>query len=124
VTDVITVSDGGSCTLPESQTLRKVKEYTYGNFNIKINNVESFVFSPTFIIMKSRRVAGCFFDVDTEYPEGGAVIISDTVIPDSNFLEVAIVYMAPEGGSFTYLIEVTREAEYIPDSNCYLASLR
>jgi|GEM_PF-465571 len=122
--NAIAVADGRSYSLPESQTLRKVKEYTYGSFNIRLNNVENFVFSPD--VYEYEVTVGpktAFLDVDTEYPEGGKVYISDTVIPDSGFLEVSIVYVEPDGSSFTYIIEVRREAEYIPDSNCYLESL-
>lgn len=122
--NAIVVAGGSSYTLPESQTLRKVREYTHGSFNIKINNVENFVFSPN--IFEYEVTVGpktAFLDVDTEYPEGGKVYISDTVIPDSGFLEVSIVYVDPDGSSFTYYIDVKREEEYIPDSNCYLESL-
>jgi len=122
--DIIVVTDRSSYTLPASQTLRTVKEHTHGNFNISINNVSGFTFSPDVYKYDVTVSSGmAFLDVDTEYPEGGSVIISDTVIPDNNYLEVVIVFIDPEGGSYTYYINVTREVEYIPDTNCYLESL-
>lgn len=122
--DVIAVSSESSYTLAKTQTLRRVMQRTDSEFNIIINNAKHFNFAPdVYNYNVSVEADTAFLDIDAQYPKGSNVLISDNIIPDSNYLEVRVVYINPEGDSNTYLINVTREEEYIPDKNCYLSDL-
>ena len=122
--NIIAVSGGLSYSVLGSQTLRRVNLRSNGEFKLKINNADNFVFSKDIfeydIIVKSSVAA---LDIDYEYPFGASCIVGNTIIPDNDVLEIMVIYKDPEGESFTYTINVKREKEVIPDNNCYLSYL-
>ena len=124
LSDTITVSDVVSRTLPGSQTVRTVMQRENNDFNLIINNADKFTFSKDIseynIAVKSDVAA---LDIEVQYPQGATVIISDTIIPESDYLEVRVIYTDPDNNYYVYIICVTREKEYNPDTNCYLESL-
>jgi hypothetical protein len=96
-----------------------------GEFSIRINNAREFEFSADiydYRITVDHTVAA--LDIEADYPAGASVIISDTVIPESDRLSVSVIYIDPDGNSYNYYIDVTREEEYIADGNAYLSFLK
>ncbi|PKM62820.1 MAG: hypothetical protein CVU97_03240, partial [Firmicutes bacterium HGW-Firmicutes-21] len=124
VADIIAVNGGVSNSLSKTQTLRTVQQRIEGDFNIKINNTKDFVFSKDiydYKITVEHNVA--VVDIEVEYPNGASVVISDTIIPENDKLSIRIIYIDTDSKSYNYYINVTREKEYIPSSNCFLKSL-
>lgn len=124
INNTVAVINGVSYTLANSQTQRMVEERPDSDFKIIINNAEDFVFDKNvFEYDVTVEHMQAFLDIETLHPQNASVIISNPVIPDSGFLEVRVIYVEPDGNSYTYIINVTRKDEYIQDDNCYLANL-
>ncbi len=123
--DFLAVSLGGiTQALPPAIAERTINGRKDDDFNIKINNAEGFFFSEDvyeYEITVDHTVA--VLDIETDYPKGGRIFISDTVIPDSDRLSVSILYIDPDGNSHTYYIGVIRKPEVIKSDNNYLSDL-
>ncbi len=108
----------------ESVKTAVVQRRTASDFSMEISNAEYFVFNPT---VRNYSVTVPFdavtLDISADYPEGGKLDISDTVIPETDELTVNIRYTSPEGVSTDYRIYVTRSAEKILANDPYLSSL-
>lgn len=101
-----------------------VKRRTASDFSMDITNAEYFTFNPT---VRNYYVDVPFdavtVDIVTDYPDGGKLDISDTVIPESDQLTVNIRYTSPAGVSTDYKIHVTRSSEEILSNDPFLATL-
>ena len=101
-----------------------VKKRTSADFSIRINNAEYFVFNPT---IRNYSVTVPFdavnLDIEFDYPEGGIIVYSDTVIPESDELTVSIKYTSPEGVSTNYKIQVIRREQELLNGDPFLESL-
>lgn len=101
-----------------------VKKRTSADFSIRINNAEYFVFNPT---IRNYSVTVPFdavnLDIEFDYPEGGIIVFSDTVIPESDELTVNIKYTSPAGVSTNYKIQVIRREQELLNGDPFLESI-
>ncbi|MBQ3597994.1 MAG: S8 family serine peptidase [Clostridia bacterium] len=101
-----------------------VKKRTSADFSIRINNAEYFVFNPT---IRNYSVTVPFnavnLDIEFDYPEGGIIVLSDTVIPESDELTVNIKYTSPTGVSTNYKIQVIRREQELLNGDPFLESI-
>lgn len=119
------VTVGGKVQLSEEVIKTSViQRRTASDFKIEIPNAEYFSFNPTvrnyYITVPYDAVSP---DIILDYPDGGIVYCSDTVIPESDELTVSIRYTSPSGVSTEYKIFVTRAGEPSLSSDAYLSSL-
>ncbi|MBR6507335.1 MAG: S8 family serine peptidase [Clostridia bacterium] len=105
-------------------TTSTVKKRTSADFSIKINNAEYFVFNPT---IRNYSVTVPFdavnLDIEFDYPDGGMIVYSDTVIPESDELTVNIKYTTPAGVSTNYKIQVIRREQELLNGDPFLESI-
>lgn len=110
-----------------SETVTKVsavKRRTSADFSIRINNAEYFVFNPT---IRNYSVTVPYdavnLDIEFDYPDGGIIVLSDTVIPESDELTVNIKYTSPAGVSTNYKIQVIRREQELLNGDPFLESI-
>ncbi len=108
----------------KTERISEIKKRTAGEFSIKVNNAEYFVFNPS---IRSYYVNVPYDAVNVEleldYPEGGFVDTTNTVIPESDTLTVVIRYTSPAGVSTDYRLYVTRSSAVKKSDDAYLSSL-
>ncbi len=116
--------NGSVVSSAESVKTAYVKKRTSADFSIKINNAEYFVFNPA---IRSYSVTVPYdtvaLDIEFEYPDGGTVMVSDTVIPEKDELTVNIKYTSPSGVSTIYKILVIREKQAVLSNDPFLESI-
>lgn len=116
--------DGSVVSSADSVMTAYVKKRTSADFSIKINNAEYFVFNPA---IRSYSVTVPYdtvaLDIEFDYPDGGIVILSDTVIPEKDELTVNIKYTSPSGVSTVYKILVIREKQAVLSNDPFLESI-
>lgn len=124
LTNCAVTAVGETYSSPPSIKETTVSKRKATDFTININNAEFFVFNPSirnyYVELPYNAVA---VDIEFEYPEGGVVYCSDTLIPESDELTVTVRYTSPQGVSTNYKIHVTRASAETLSNDPFLESI-
>ena len=102
----------------------QISKRSASEFSITIPNAEFFVFNPSirnyYVNVPYDAVA---LELLVDYPDGGIVSCTETIIPENDELTVIVRYTSPQGVSTNYKIYVTRESERKPENNAFLQTI-
>ena len=116
--------NGEAFSTQDTAKQTQISKRNANEFSIAIPNAEFFVFNPSirnyYVNVPYDAVA---LDLQVEYPDGGIVSCTETIIPENDELTVIVRYTSPQGVSTNYKIYVTRESERKPENNAFLQEI-